>query len=61
MNSWLLFYLIGVLAGLVLVFVANKDIKVKTWKADTVLVTLLYTLGSWVFVFIVALRGILDK
>lgn len=61
MNSWLLFYLIGVLAGLVLIFIANKDTNIKNWKADAILVTLLYTLGSWIFVFIVAIRGILDN
>lgn len=54
-------YLIGVFLGLVLIFVANRNTKVKNWKIAQVFLTMLYTLGSWVFIFIIALRGIIEN
>jgi len=63
MSSWLIMYLIGVVLGLCLVLVANRSIltKVGTWKWRATVTTLLYTLGSWIFIFIVALRGIIEN
>jgi len=63
MSSWLIMYLIGVVLGLCLVLVANRSIltKAKTWKWRATVTTLLYTLGSWIFIFIVALRGIIEN
>lgn len=61
MNAWLIFYLIGVVAGFSLVFVANRNVNVKTWKTNLLIRNLLYTLLSWVFVFIVAIKGILEN
>jgi len=61
MNAWLIFYLIGVLAGLSLVFIANRNVNVKTWKTNLLIRSLLYTLLSWVFVFIVAIKGIIEN
>ena len=63
MSSWLIMYLIGVVLGLCLVLVANRSIltKVERWKWRVVVTTLLYTLGSWIFIFIVALRGVIEN
>lgn len=61
MNAWLIFYLIGVVAGLSLVFVANRNVNVKTWKTNLLIRSLLFTLLSWVFVFIVAIKGIIEN
>lgn len=61
MNAWLIFYLIGVVAGLSLVFVANRNVNIKTWKTNILIRSLLYTLLSWVFVFIVAIKGIIEN
>lgn len=61
MNAWVIFYLIGVVAGLSLVFVANRNVNVKTWKTNILIRSLLYTLLSWVFVFIVAIKGIIEN
>lgn len=61
MNAWLIFYLIGVVAGISLVFVANRNVNVKTWKTNLLIRSLLYTLLSWVFVFIVAIKGIIEN
>lgn len=61
MNAWLIFYLIGVVAGISLVFLANRNVNVKTWKTNLLIQSLLYTLLSWVFVFIVAIKGIIEN
>lgn len=61
MNAWLIFYLIGVVAGISLVFLANRNVNVKTWKTNLLIRSLLYTLLSWVFVFIVAIKGIIEN
>ena len=61
MNAWLIFYLIGVVAGLSLVFIANRNVNIKTWKTNILIRSLLYTLLSWVFVFIVAIKGIIEN
>ena len=61
MNAWLIFYLTGVVAGLSLVFIANRNVNIKTWKTNILIRSLLYTLLSWVFVFIVAIKGIIEN
>jgi hypothetical protein len=60
MNSWLLFYLIGVVLGISLLIIANRNINIKTWKLKPILKTFLFTLGSWVFIYAVAIKGILN-
>ena len=42
-------YLIGVIIGLVMIFIANLNTPIKTWKKRLVIKYCLYTLGSWLF------------
>lgn len=54
----LIFYLIGVLAMLLLIIVANWGSDPKEWKAKYIFRSFLWALGSWVCVTILAYHGL---
>ena len=60
MNIWLLIYLIGVILMVVLVAASNRHSNPKNWKLKAILKTLLLCLGSWIMIFVVAYKEIVD-
>ena len=61
MTSILIFYLIGVLAALSLIVIANIGSDPKTWKLKLMLKYSLYAFASWIFVYIIAVKCIIDN
>ena len=56
MKSCLIFYLIGIIAMLVLIVRANIGANPKNWKLKYILRSLLWAFGSWLSLFIIAFK-----
>ena len=56
MKSFLIFYLIGVIAMLVLIVRANIGDNPKNWKLKYILRSLLWAFGSWISAYIIAFK-----
>lgn len=56
MKSFLIFYLIGVIAMLFLIVRANIGDNPKNWKIKYILRSLLWAFGSWISLFIIAFK-----
>ena len=58
MKSFLIFYLIGIIAMLVLVVRANVGDNPKNWKVKYILKSLLWAFGSWISLLIIVFKEI---
>lgn len=60
MAGWIAFYVSGFVAMAILIILANRGVNVKRIKFSAVMKTLLACFGSWITVFIVALKEVTD-
>ena len=58
MKSILIFYLIGVAVMLAMIIKSNVGSNPKEWKLKNILKTLLFALGSWVTICVIAFKEI---
>lgn len=58
MKSFLIFYLTGVIAMLVLIVRANIGDNPKNWKLKDILRSVLWAFGSWISLLIIAFKEI---
>lgn len=56
MNSWLLMYLIGVVLMVSLMFITNRDVKFKEIKIKPFLKSMAICLGSWIAMYVIAIK-----
>ena len=58
MKSFLIFYLIGIIAMLVLIVKSNIGDNPKNWKLKYILRSVLWAFGSWISLIIIAFKEI---